>query len=174
MRPTPPETRALGGRSAVCGGCRPRSRRKGRRHSPGWARPARGASRPATGGRPDLGTRARTSQGRAPPFTLPLHPVSTKRSGCSPSPRGSDGRIPSLPPVALESEVVMPEGRGCVVEIRELEVRLFDVVACRRDECLLVHAGLDALRPAAKHVAEGGQMILDVVECPEVDQRKSA
>ena len=58
--------------------------------------------------------------------------------------------------------------------VGELGIDLRDVVAGGRDEGRLVHPVLDPLGPAAERLAELGEVLLDVVEGAEVDERESA
>src|SRR6266487_5710990 len=69
-------------------------------------------------------------------------------------------RLPPLSPVALEPEVVVPEGCRLVVEVGELRVRLLEVVARRGHERLLVHPGLDALGPVLENLAQSPEVVL--------------
>src|SRR5918995_2995218 len=88
-----------------------------------------------------------------------------RASGARPSSSGS--AAPLVPP-APEAGVGLPERRGALVV-----GRLVDVLAGRLDELLLGRSGGDELRPRPQLPPRLGEVVLDVVEEPEVDERQA-
>ena len=66
----------------------------------------------------------------------------------------------------------MPVRAGALVLVDELGVGLRDVVAGGCDERLLVHPVLDTLPPPLERLAQGAEMVDDVVDDTEVDERE--
>ena len=77
-----------------------------------------------------------------------------------------------LAPVALDAAEVVPVRAGALVLVDELGVGLRDVVAGGCDERVLVHPVRDTLPPALERLAQGAEMVDDVVDNTEVDERE--